>query len=111
MSHDRGEAHDGRLRGSFVGPAPLSASPGGWAIVPVLVARVVWAVLGHHGAPALDSPAAVSSHPASVSPSGAAGSPAGTGGYPYASATCEYGASGGPDCAAPGDPGNLYNWG
>jgi len=33
------------------------------------------------------------------------------GGYPYASATCQFGAAGGPDCANPRDPGDLYNWG
>jgi len=50
---------------------------------------------------------AVASHPAVVSPAGHAR----PGGYPYASAACEYGASGGPRCVSPRDPDDLYNWG
>ena len=91
----------------------MSASPGAWAIAWVIVARVLWAVLGHPGSPGLASGAGVTGHPA-VASRHAVVSPAGharPGGYPYASATCEYGASGGPHCASPGDPGDLYNWG
>jgi surface antigen len=38
-------------------------------------------------------------------------SPTSAAGYPYASATCEFGTSGGPYCANPKNPGDLYDWG
>jgi surface antigen len=37
--------------------------------------------------------------------------PRSSAGYPYAGATCEFGAPGGPHCANPRDPGDLYDWG
>jgi surface antigen len=33
------------------------------------------------------------------------------GGYPYADAVCEFGSAGGPSCANPANPGDLYDWG
>lgn len=32
-------------------------------------------------------------------------------GYPYASAVCEFGAAGGPDCVNPRDGDDMYDWG
>jgi hypothetical protein len=60
---------------------------GGWGIVPAVLIHALW---GASGPP-----------PARPAPDG----------YPYASAICEFGAGGGPACADPGHPGNLYNWG
>jgi surface antigen len=34
-----------------------------------------------------------------------------TGGYPYAMAPCEFGGTGGLDCANPRDHGDMYDWG
>ena len=56
---------------------------GAWAVVPAFMVHALW------GTPA----------------------PAASAGYPWAGAACEYGAAGGPACARPGSPGDLYNWG
>jgi surface antigen len=63
---------------------------GAWAIVPAFLVHTLWGASGQGAGPA-------------TSPT--------WGGYPYASATCEFGAQGGPACADPGRPGDLYNWG
>ena len=64
---------------------------GAWAVVPAFLVSALWGASGHGaGRPAAGRP---------------------PGGYPYASATCEFGAAGGPACADPGRPGDLYNWG
>lgn len=55
---------------------------GAWAVVPAFMVHALW------GAPG-PGPAR----------------------YPWAGAACEYGAAGGPACARPGSPGDLYNWG
>jgi surface antigen len=52
--------------------------------------------------------------PPVAAPSGSPGDPPPAGrlaDYPYASATCEFGAAGGPHCANPRDPGDQYDWG
>ena len=64
---------------------------GAWAVVPAVLVNALWGASGPGAGP----------H--------AAGRP--PGGYPYASATCEFGVAGGPACAAPGRPGDVYNWG
>jgi surface antigen len=61
--------------------------PGAWAVLLAILAQ------------ALPMPPEI--HPAALSPPG----------YPYASASCEFGAAGGPHCANPRDPGDLYDWG
>ena len=64
---------------------------GAWAVVPAFLVHALWGAPGQ-GA----GPPAAGQRP---------------GGYPYASATCEYGVRGGPSCANPDDPGDLYDWG
>jgi surface antigen len=64
---------------------------GAWAVVPAVLVHALWGTSGHGAGPPPDGLTA--------------------GGYPYASATCEFGAAGGPACADPSRPGDLYNWG
>jgi surface antigen len=91
---------------------PHLISPGAWAILLAILARMLLA-------PPVAGPSGLSGGP------WRAGSPAGvrkaaseghprpplSAGYPYASASCEFGAAGGPQCANPRDSGDLYDWG
>lgn len=87
-------------------------SPGAWAILLAILARMLLT-------PPVAVPSGLAGGPwAAGGPVGARRaapesplSPPSSAGYSYASATCEFGAAGGPHCANPRNPGDLYDWG
>jgi surface antigen len=98
--------------------------PGAWAVLLAILAQVlsVHPVVEPSGSPGDSPPAGGPAGASRVAGTGtvAAASraapeihpaPQSSAGYPYASATCKFGAAGGPHCANPRDPGDLYDWG
>jgi surface antigen len=104
---------------------------GSWAVIPALPAllAVLWGIpqpqqaashqtvshqtVPHHAVPHGTAPHGTAPHQAV--PGRAVVEQAAqrqvTGGYPYATAPCEFGPAGGPDCANPRDHGDSYDWG
>jgi len=78
-----------------------------WAAIPAVPAllAVLWGIPQHQAVP--DQPArhVVRQHTTRVTGTRV------TGGYPYATAPCEFGVAGGPDCANPRDRDDMYDWG
>jgi surface antigen len=88
---------------------------GGWAVIPAVPALVaaLWGVPQPPAAPdhAVRRPAAAPGTAPRQALLEQTARRRGSGGYPYATAPCEFGAAGGPDCANPRDHGDSYDWG
>jgi surface antigen len=84
--------------------ADLSRVPGGrWPTVSPAGTGTLAGASGPGGAGSLDGAG-------TTMPEGRQDPPSSSG-YPYASATCEFGAAGGAQCANPRDLGDLFDWG